>query len=355
MAEILGLGLTHSPPMVGVNERMAAVLERVVKSPRTPDHLRDPSAWPAPMRHEWEEHQAGRAAPAHRARVIDGFRAARAALDAFNPDFIVIFGDDQYENFREDGVAAFSVFALDEIESRPYARVGADNAWSEPADTVIRTKGHPAGGRYLAKALTESGFDSNWAYRMRYENGLPHAFLNALLLLDHDRTGMPWPVVPFHVNCYGSSTISKRGAFAHIDGTGSEQPDPPGPSPQRCFDIGAATALALAASPWRVALVASSSWSHAFLTGKHHYLYPDLESDRARFEELRDGNLAPWRRLTTPQIEDAGQQELLNWVCLAGAMDALGRKPDWTEFVETHIFVAPKVFAVFNPPAKQAA
>jgi hypothetical protein len=355
MAEILGLGLTHSPPMLGVNQRMAAVLERVMRGPRLPEHLRDPSAWPAPMRHEWEEHQAGRAAPAHRARVIDGFRAARAALEAFNPDFIVIFGDDQYENFREDGVAAFSVFALDEIESRPYARIGADNAWSEPADTVIKTKGHPAGGRFLAKALTESGFDINWAYRMRYENGLPHAFLNALLLLDYDRTGMTWPVVPFHVNCYGSSTISKRGAFAHIDGTGSEQPDPPGPSPARCFDLGAATARALAESPWRVALIASSSWSHAFLTGKHHYLYPDLESDRARFEELRDGRLSPWRGLTTPQIETAGQQELLNWVCLAGAMDALGRKPDWTEFVETHIFVAPKVFAVFNPSAKRAA
>ena len=62
--------------------------------------------------------------------------------------------------------------------------------------------------------------------------------------------------------------------------------DPPGPNPSRCFDIGAAVARVLADSPWRVALIASSSWSHAFLTAKHHWLYPDVTSDRARFDEL---------------------------------------------------------------------
>jgi hypothetical protein len=355
MAEILGLGVTHSPLLVGTDARMAGITERVLQSPRLPDHMRDPAAWPAPMRHEWEEHRAGRAAPAHRARALAGFRAARAALDAFNPDFVLIFGDDQYENFREDGVAPFCVFALDEVESHPYHRSGAANAWGEPADTAIKTKGHPAGGRYLATALVEQGFDITWAYRMRHEHGLPHAFINAMLLLDYDRKGLPWPVLPFHVNCYGSSTISKKGAFAHIDGTGTEIPDPPGPTAARCFAIGAATARALAASPWRVALVASSSWSHSFLTGKNHYLNPDLESDRARFEELRDGQLSGWKDLSTAQLEDAGQQELLNWVCLAGAMDALGRKPDWVDLAETYIFAAPKAFAVFNPPMARAA
>ncbi|MSP00925.1 MAG: extradiol ring-cleavage dioxygenase [Acetobacteraceae bacterium] len=355
MADILGLGVTHSPLLLGVDGRMAAILERVLQSPRLPDRMREPTAWPAPMQNEWAEHLAGRAAPAHRKRAVEAFRAARAALDAFNPDFILMFGDDQYENFREDGVAPFCVFATDEIESRPYARAGINNAWGEPADTVVKTKGHPAAGRFIAKALTEQGFDITWAYKMRHENGLPHAFMNALLLLDYDRKGLPWPVVPFHVNCYGSSTISKKGAFAHIDGTGEEEPDPPGPAPSRCFDIGAAVGRALAGSPWRVALIASSSWSHSFLTGKHDYLYPDLVSDRARFAEMREGNLSAWRNLSTAQIEDAGQQELLNWVCLAGAMDALGRKPQWVDMVETHIFVAPKVFAVFNPPLAQAA
>ena len=141
MAEILGLGVTHSPPMCGIDSRMAGIAERVLQSPKLPDRMRDPANWPDGMRHEWDEHRAGRAAPAHRERVVAGFRRARAALEAFNPDFVVIFGDDQYENFREDGVAPFCVFALDEVESHPFHRSGAANAWGEPADTVVRTKG----------------------------------------------------------------------------------------------------------------------------------------------------------------------------------------------------------------------
>ena len=36
--------------------------------------------------------------------------------------------------------------------------------------------------------------------------------------------------------------------------------------------MGAATARILAESPYRVALLASSGWSHAFLTAKNNYL-----------------------------------------------------------------------------------
>ena len=348
MAEILGLGVTHSPAMLGTDDRLAGIFEHLLKHKNLPAIARDPNSWPEAMRHEWVEYQAGRAAPANRLRTVEGLRAVRSALDAFNPDFVLIWGDDQYENFREEGVAPFCIFALDTISSTPFKRVGAANAWAELGDTVFHHQGHRAGGRHLATALTAEGFDISYAYEMRHEAGLPHAFINALLLLDYDRRGLPWPVVPFHVNCHGSSAISKRGAFGQIDSDGSEVPDPPGPSPARCFALGAATARALKQSPWRVAVVASSSWSHSFLVEKNHYLYPDLESDRARFHEMRDGQFSRWECLTTAQLEDAGQQELLNWVCLAGAMTELGRRPVWTDLVETYVFGAPKASAVFE-------
>ena len=179
-------------------------------------------------------------------------------------------------------------------KSRPYARYTGANAniWGEGKDTVIHTKGHYAAASTLAAKLIEQDFDVSYAYRMRYDNGLPHAFINTLLYLDYDRKGFPYPVVPFHVNCYGSSVIAKRGSTAHL--TGDADPnlvDPPGPNPRRCFDVGGAVAKALADGPWRVALIASSSWSHAFLTPKNHYLYPDNASDRARFDELCSGKL----------------------------------------------------------------
>ena len=203
MAGILGLGATHSPLLVGNDAGMAGIFERLLQNPRVPPSSTNPANWPTAMQQEWAAHQAGEAPAAHRKRAMEGFRAVRAALDAFNPDFLLIFGDDQYENFREDGVAPFCVFALDAIESHPYHRTGAANAWGEPRDTVVRHIGHRAGGRYLARSLIEQGFDISYAYTMRHEAGLPHAFINALLLLDNDRRGLPWPIVPFHVNCYG--------------------------------------------------------------------------------------------------------------------------------------------------------
>jgi hypothetical protein len=40
---------------------------------------------------------------------------------------------------------------------------------------------------------------------------------------------------------------------------------------------------------------------------------------------------------------------------LAGAMDAMGRKPDRVDFAETYVINAPTAFAVFNPPLARAA
>jgi hypothetical protein len=350
MGEILGLGITHYPPLVGLDDKMAGILKSTLRSARVPEAAKDPASWPAAMRKEWDANQDAGAAREHRRRHREAFAAVRRVLDDFAPDFIVVWGDDQYENFREDGVPPFCVFAFDEVENRPHEPRGfydGTNVWGEPTDTVVKVQGHRAGGVYLASALLNAGFDMSYAYKMRYERGLPHAFINTVMFLDYERRGFAYPMVPFHVNCYGSSVISKRGAAAHLTGT-ETMPDPPGPTPRRCFEVGAAAARALLNGPWRVAMISSSSWSHAFLTEKNHWLYPDVASDRARFEELRSGKMERWRDLTTAQIEDAGQQEFLNWICLAGAMDALGRKPHIVDYIETHIFNSNKCFAIFK-------
>ena len=126
--------------------------------------------------------------------------------------------------------------------------------------------------------------------------------------------------------------------------------DPPSPAPWRLFDLGAATARILAESPYRVALLASSGWSHAFLTAKNHYLYPDTPADRQMYERLRDGDYEAWRRYPAHAVEDSGQQEILNWMCLTGALSALERKPQETGFVDTWIFNSSKAFLI-APPA----
>ncbi len=120
------------------------------------------------------------------------------------------------------------------------------------------------------------------------------------------------------------------------------------PTRGRCSGLGRLTGRILRGGPWRVALVASSSWSHAFLTAKTHFLYPDLEADRVLLEHLRAGDYDTWRDLPLERLEASGQHEVLNWVCLAGAMAELGAKMELVDWVETWIFNAPKCQAIFR-------
>jgi hypothetical protein len=113
--------------------------------------------------------------------------------------------------------------------------------------------------------------------------------------------------------------------------------------------LGAATARVLAASPWRVVLMASSGWSHAFLTEKNHFLYPDTAADRRLFDALRTSNYDAWRDYPAASVEESGQQEILNWMCLAGALAELKRKPTETEFIDTWIFNSTKCFLSAPP------
>jgi hypothetical protein len=350
MGEILAIGLTHYPPLGGRDENMARILKRVMEDPDLPDQLRRPEGWPEPMRREWGADQGLTAAKEHRAALRAEFRKARRALDDFAPDVVVIWGDDQYENFKEDVVPAFCLLAYESIEHRPWGEARGPNPWDEAGDTAFAYKGHRPAAKHLATGLLESGFDVAYAYRPLH-HPLGHAFMNTLLFLDYDRQGFPYPVVPFQVNCYGRRVISQRGGAATLGNQPDEDLlDPPSPAPWRCFDLGKASARVLAASPWRVALIASSSWSHAFLTPKHHLLYPDVDADRALYDQLRAGDYQAWRRTPLAAMEESGQHEMLNWMCLAGAMEELGRRrPDESTLIQTYIFNSSKCFTVSRP------
>ena len=349
MAEILGLGMTHFPPLAGRDEQMVRILKRVLEDPALPEQYRRPEGWPEPMRQEYGSDEGLSAARRHREALVTQFRKAKRMLDEFAPDFVVIWGDDQYENFKEDIIPPFCVMAYEGFEPKPWEAYRGANVWDEPKDKTFIYQGHPKAGKFLATRLLESGFDVSYAYRQLHHQ-LGHAFLNTLLFLDYDRQGLPYPVVPFQVNCYGRRVISQRGGVVGWGNLPSEEDlDPPSPAPWRCFDLGAACARVLAESPWRVAVIASSSWSHAFLTPKHYLLYPDVEADRALYDKLRTGDYQAWRNTPLATMEESGQHELLNWMCLVGAMAELGRRPSETAFIESYIFNSNKCFAYFRP------
>ena len=79
------------------------------------------------------------------------------------------------------------------------------------------------------------------------------------------------------------------------------------------MEVGTAVVRVLSLRPERIALTAPLSWSRAFLTSKHDFVYPDVENDRAMYDVLARGDFDFWRNVTNEQVYDRGQQEMRNW------------------------------------------
>ena len=260
MAEVLLVGVTHYPPLMGLDRDMSWVLQWTLQDPDIPETLKRTENWPSEMQSEYGDDAGEASAAGHRATLVDGFRKVRGAIDDFAPDVVVFWGDDQYENFREDVIPPFCVLAYDDIVATPWALpkwANKENIWSEPPEMTLEVKGAREFGLAFATQLLERDIDMSYAYEPLHYATLSHAFLNALLLLDYDRTGFPYPVLPVAVNCYGSRVVSHGGGLSRL--ADRERPlDPPGPTPRRCMTMGAAMAEIAAASPWKVAFVALS-------------------------------------------------------------------------------------------------
>jgi hypothetical protein len=354
MGEILGLGITHYPALA-YKGNLSRRINQCLADPALPERLRSPENWPADMRKQWANDEGEAHSTEHRQAMIDEFRKARAELDAFNPDVVVIWGDDQYENYEEDCVPPFSILAYEQVELHPWQHNHGrgQNSWDEPEDTTVKVRGHREAGKYFASSLLHDGIDVAYSYKPLHADGYGHAHTNSVLYMDWDRRGFPYPLLAITVNAYGRHLVQHQGTpltpSGWIEAAAAAEEDPPGPQPWRCFQLGASVARAAAKSPWKVALIASSSWSHSFLVEKHAGFYPDVESDRRFFDALVEGDWKLWSEVQIEEAEDRGHHELLNWFCLVGAMAEIDRRPDYAVFLESWITNSDKVFAAFHP------
>jgi len=214
MGRILGLGVTHYPGLA-YKGNLSSRINMLLSDPELPERLRDPANWPAPMREQWSTDQGLAHSNEQRQAMIDEFRRAREELDAFKPDVVVLWGDDQYENYEEDCVPAFSVLAYEQIDIHPWdaehSRRGGTNSWDEPSETTIKVTGHRAAGKFIASSLLHDGFDIAYGYKPLHARPMGHAFVNSVLYLDWDRKGFPYPIVPVTVNAYGRDLIRHQG------------------------------------------------------------------------------------------------------------------------------------------------
>jgi hypothetical protein len=333
VAELLGLGMTHVPPLAARDQRMTSAFNRMIDHPANARRKARMNELPPLLLDELGDDSGLAAASRHRQRLLAGLRHVRAVLDEFRPDFVLVWGDDQYENFKESVIPPFCVLAYPEHRFRPWEHFHlGPNIWDEPDDTEFVVPGFQPGAKQLVSGLIERGFDVSYSYRPNEYEGLSHAFANTVMYLDYDRSGFAHPIVPMAVNCYGQLVNSARGLFVDPgDPPVGEALDPIAPQPWRCFELGAAVADVLVESPWRVALVASASWAHGFLTPGNDYVFPNLEPDQRLYSALERSDWKAWRDYPADQIVEHG---------------AMGWETEWSELVASQLFNSCKAFAV---------
>ncbi len=208
---------------------------------------------------------------AKEARIAAGRAVLRDVLRAARPDVLVIFGDDQLEQFRLANFPALSIFtgaAFSGFRIAPVDGPPAPGDWPAlPHDAPHwqTVRGHPELARALLVGLTARGFDMAFSTQLADpERGMGHAIMRPHTLLE---TNFAIPTVPVWINCYYG----------------------PQPTAQRCYALGRAVRAIIAAYPHdlRVAVIGSGGLWHT--PGAGHSIL-DEDFDRAILAEVVSGD-----------------------------------------------------------------
>lgn len=287
MAQIvLGIGTSHSPQVSTTWEQWPNMRRTEERSPAIPADL-DAQLEPQVL--------ASRFASVQNAvQTLSNVLRSTPDLDA-----IVLFGDDQHEQFDDGNMPAIAIYHGVDVPVKEPRR--ATIPWTGPADqrhhisalTLPTLETYPSAADlagHIVGALTEDEFDIARCDKLRTE-GIGHAFAFLYQRLWPECTV---PIVPIMLNTYYP---------------------PNQPTPRRSYALGAAVRRAIESWPGgaRVAVIASGGLSHIVL---------DEPLDRSVLAGLRDHD--PERLCAVPRAKlRGGTSEILNWIALGGAMGPL--------------------------------
>jgi 3-O-methylgallate 3,4-dioxygenase len=227
-------------------------------------------------------------------------------LQKADVDLVVIFGDDQQEQFHDDNMPTFAIYHGKSVPVVKHTgrnnsgwKLAEERGWAETAGEY--ETGY-ALAEHLVRSLTNDEFDIARSNKLRPEIGVGHAFS---FLYRRILPGGKLPMVPVMVNTYYP---------------------PNQPTPKRCYALGQAVRKAI--ESWdvdkRVAVMASGGLSHVVI---------DEDIDQMVINGLRSKNPDQLWRLPRERLW-GGTSEILNWVAVAGAVESLELR--FLEYVTTY-------------------
>jgi aromatic ring-opening dioxygenase catalytic subunit (LigB family) len=229
--------------------------------------------------------------------VKEGLDFLRARLGEKKVDAIVLIGDDQEENFKEENLPQISLYLGEKVFS------------TEPGENG-RKRGalyrcHAELAQKLADGLLEREFDVAFSRFFPNDELLSHAHCQILRTMT---PGADIPVVLVFVNAFNLPALR----------------------PRRCYQLGRAIKEIIDGLPSgeRIALYASGGLSHFPSSYPfRHYRGPytlgsiSVDFDRRAVELMTRGEGEKLGQLSAEALLDNGGLEMKNWLVLLGAVE----------------------------------
>lgn len=231
-------------------------------------------------------------------RIQDSLAKLRDSLRSLKPDALLVIGDDQNENFKDDNLPQIAIYLGAEV-------IAVDRATRQRK--TYRCDAQLA--REIFEGCVEAGFDLSSSQRFPNDELLSHAHGPPLgVLTPHADI----PIVLLFVNAI------------HV----------PAVAPARCYELGRTIARIIAAGPARrVAVYASGGLSH-FTAGYPwpHYKGPETyggiceDFDRRALQLMAEGRGAELAKLDAGELLQHGDIELRSWITLLGCVGSVRAK-----------------------------
>ena len=221
---------------------------------------------------------------------IAAIRMIGREIAELKPDAVVVLGSDHLETFFLSSVPTFAVIA-------------GEHSHAHFANRNYKLKTHLPLAEDILNRLVAAEFDMS--YSQDAVMGHSFAAVYEWIIMD---SGIP--VVPIFINTYL----------------------PPLPTPQRCAKLGAELKKIVESRGERVVIVASGGMSH--YPGTWKYPQPAYDFDYWAIAQLERGKLDALMALSSEQLDEVGNTEMLPWYPLFGALgpveaELITYQPTW--------------------------
>lgn len=283
-------------------------------------------------------------------RCVSAMQRMRDILAAAKPDVLLVFGDDQLEQFSFKNFPALCIFTGEEFSGfkiSPYKGLPVSSREREKQPHTpehwVTVKSHPQLAKHLMKELVKSGFNMAFSNEVN-DHGIGHAFTRPFV---HLRPAYDIPIIPIYINCYYG----------------------PQPTGARCYALGRAIAKIIEDFPedLRVGVLGSGGLWHTPMM-KHAHI--DSAFDSAILDAVRSGDarrMAEEFDTRAPRFDPKDEEEVTrlsagtgmvlgqgsgtgetrNWIAAAAVVDGL--PGEVIDYVEIHASPVGAGFAAWTP------